>query len=1026
MSASYFKINKLNQKGIVHFLVLVIVLLGIVAGVYLVKQTQIFKSKASLDQSVVFLGEGVSEKDGRYIATKLDGIKVKLTSPIEPTPTPIPASIPDPTNLSVRCPAPGTAANLSWNAVSEADRYTVWAFDHDPTQRDWSNCVGGGPNICGYTVEGGDSAPPTAVNNLAVWAGTDYRWYVFACKGNKCSPKGASVRQTCTSGNPSPVPSNDAQFSSISCPMNPTLKPGESVPFSVSMVNKGNTVWGPNGVYRLGILDASNPDDVNAGDNLGLLLQVPHLPMSSDIKPGETARVEYRVTAPQKPGTYKFQWQMVQEGVAWFGQRTSPCSITVSAPQTASACPPSNMTPGQTAPVSITMKNNTDTVWPVNGAYRLGSQNPADNSTWGLHRAYNSSDVAPNTDYTFNFNVTAPQQEGTYNFQWQMLEEGVRWVGDPTPNCQVSVGGNVQGIAKAAEPPYTTHFKVAKSQVMLANAPLQEYTSEPMYIDFTFDSTSPGTTETLYVAFIRQEGGREIVKETRQAIITYQPSVTPPPNQGVGTPQVWFGPSGASVDMLDLFNKPEKWTLARSKIDVFQFRLVHLTDDDTFKCSDSSVIECGENTLQNLIRADAFSKLKQWGISIGVEAPSIWTCDADYPSSLVKAVIRNVQSNGGTVSYVAMDSPYYHLTKLDAPCRFSREAALDRTAQYITRIKSTYPNVLIGDIEPYPAFDEGQHESWVNELEARGAKLDFFRLDINQGNEKMRGKDMAADLRKLKGFVESRGIPFGIIFTDLKPTSVNDNQAYYNEVIKYVATIKAAIGQPTHSVFYSWLISANNKLEIPINLPENDPDIYSHTRLLNDAYRILNPDWQASERSPQNILKNLSGSVTQVVSKLLPTPKPAAKPAPKPTVKPTPRPTVQETRDNKRKSDLAAIQAALEKYKAKNGKYPVTSWRHSTQGSNWLPGLNTYFSSGKIPQDPVNNGAFYSSGAKHYAYSYYSSPAYGGTPGSWYMLVAALEKPTAFDLSTKCTSPNKTVFNYGRSFAKDAYMVCNK
>jgi hypothetical protein len=33
--------------------------------------------------------------------------------------------------------------------------------------------------------------------------------------------------------------------------------------------------------------------------------------------------------------------------------------------------------------------------------------------------------------------------------------------------------------------------------------------------------------------------------------------------------KVWFTPNIASVDMLDLFNNPEQWESARSKIDVF-------------------------------------------------------------------------------------------------------------------------------------------------------------------------------------------------------------------------------------------------------------------------------------------------------------------------------------------------------------------------------------------------------------------------------------------------------------------------
>jgi hypothetical protein len=73
--------------------------------------------------------------------------------------------------------------------------------------------------------------------------------------------------------------------------------------------------------------------------------------------------------------------------------------------------------------------------------FKLGSQNPQDNSTWGTGRVLMASEssIAPNQQYTFNFNVTAPATVGTYNFQWKMVHEGVRWFGDLSQNISVSV-----------------------------------------------------------------------------------------------------------------------------------------------------------------------------------------------------------------------------------------------------------------------------------------------------------------------------------------------------------------------------------------------------------------------------------------------------------------------------------------------------------------------------------------------------------------------------------------------------------
>jgi hypothetical protein len=40
----------------------------------------------------------------------------------------------------------------------------------------------------------------------------------------------------------------------------------------------------------------------------------------------------FDVVAPGVPRVYPFQWQMVQDGVRWFGEPTAPLLITVITP----------------------------------------------------------------------------------------------------------------------------------------------------------------------------------------------------------------------------------------------------------------------------------------------------------------------------------------------------------------------------------------------------------------------------------------------------------------------------------------------------------------------------------------------------------------------------------------------------------------------------------------------------------------------------------------------------------------------
>jgi len=113
---------------------------------------------------------------------------------------------------------------------------------------------------------------------------------------------------------------------------------------------------------------------------------------------------------------------------------------------------PGNVLKGSTYTVSITMKNTGLSTWVsgVNCPFRLGSQNPQDNSVWGINRKDVPPErVAPGATVTFTFDVTAPATPGTYHFQWRMLQENVEWFGAVTPDVQVNVqqAAAVSGIA---------------------------------------------------------------------------------------------------------------------------------------------------------------------------------------------------------------------------------------------------------------------------------------------------------------------------------------------------------------------------------------------------------------------------------------------------------------------------------------------------------------------------------------------------------------------------------------------------
>ena len=120
---------------------------------------------------------------------------------------------------------------------------------------------------------------------------------------------------------------------------------------------------------------------------------------------------------------------------------TSSGSFTVPAQSAAfvSQSVPSSIAAGATAAVSVTMQNTGSATWTTAQSYSLGSQNPTNNGTCGLARVALPASVSPGQSVTFNFNITAPTTAGTYNFQWQMLQEGVAWFGAATTNVAITV-----------------------------------------------------------------------------------------------------------------------------------------------------------------------------------------------------------------------------------------------------------------------------------------------------------------------------------------------------------------------------------------------------------------------------------------------------------------------------------------------------------------------------------------------------------------------------------------------------------
>lgn len=95
--------------------------------------------------------------------------------------------------------------------------------------------------------------------------------------------------------------------------------------------------------------------------------------------------------------------------------------------------------------VAIVMRNSGTKPWNSDATpHRLGAVGEV--TTWGMTRISLPVTVAapfpqPGSDVTFSFTATAPSVSGVYNFQWQMVEDGIQWFGAMAPQVTITVNG---------------------------------------------------------------------------------------------------------------------------------------------------------------------------------------------------------------------------------------------------------------------------------------------------------------------------------------------------------------------------------------------------------------------------------------------------------------------------------------------------------------------------------------------------------------------------------------------------------
>jgi uncharacterized protein (TIGR03437 family) len=287
------------------------------------------------------------------------------------------------------------------------------------------------------------------------------------------------------------------------------------------------------------------------------------------------------------------------------------------------------------------------------------------------------------------------------------------------------------------------------------------------------------------------------------------------------TPATWNNFIG-SVDYLDLFAPGAPWAAASSRIQIFKMFTQMIDPSVPGSFSDA--------TLQQI-----FAYLNSHHIALAVEfgpltpsAPTGCGMGEGFGGETAIPIATRIQQLGGNLQYLAFDEPFAFGSLFSGPyaCHWTPQQVAANALQNVAQIKTVFPNVIVGDIEPVPNVIGSpdwlnQYTAWIDAWRAAaGAPLAFFHFDVNWSI------NWQPTVESMRQALVQRGIPFGIIYngweSDLSDAAwIGDSESHY------VAWEAQGGAIPDHVIFESWYPYPQHVL------PETDPTTFTY---LIDSY----------------------------------------------------------------------------------------------------------------------------------------------------------------------------------------------
>ena len=269
--------------------------------------------------------------------------------------------------------------------------------------------------------------------------------------------------------------------------------------------------------------------------------------------------------------------------------------------------------------------------------------------------------------------------------------------------------------------------------------------------------------------------------------------------EGRAKPTVWMCPPAHENGrcLRELFEQPDAWKETRSLIDVLGYADHNLNRQFT----------------DDQLRA-WLPMLEKWGIKFGLEVGAVkpWGTTGEKVFNIQRTMWDRFQRLGGRIHAIAMDEPLC-CTRQDL--KKPDDYAVEETAAFIALVRKNYPQVLIGDIEPYPFIPLADLIQWIDALEKRLAAmgvrgLDFFRLDVDWVHFIVGNPGSWREVKTLEQTCRRRKLPFSLVYwaagyPALKRRGLADDSTWHVLTMAQGYNYAMVDGSPDQVVVQSWV-----------------------------------------------------------------------------------------------------------------------------------------------------------------------------------------------------------------------------